>query len=153
MESKSRGLISEMRRRLWFLSVSFTLWKYKKLYGMDIGNDVRINRRAHLDTNINPHGIHIGDGAVVLLDAIILAHDHCRSLKADVWIGKNSIVGTRSIVMPGVRIGESAIIAAGSIVTKDVPDHCVVAGNPAKVIKQGVVVRKGKIIENGVTIH
>lgn len=48
----------------------------------------------------------------------------------DVWIGQNSII------TPGVKIGNGATIAAGAVVTKDVPDYCVVAGVPAKVIKK-----------------
>jgi acetyltransferase-like isoleucine patch superfamily enzyme len=116
---------------------------------MDIGKDVRINRTAHLDKNINPKGIHIGDGSVVIFDSVVLAHDQSRGLKADTFIGKNCIIGTRAIIMPGVKIGDSSIVAAGSIVTKDVPANCVVAGNPAKIIKEGVVVEKGNILENG----
>ena len=116
---------------------------------MDIGEDVRINRSAHLDKNINPHGIHIGDGSVILLDSIILAHDHSRKLKADTVVGKNCIIGTRAIIMPGVVIGDSSIVAAGSIVVKNVPSNCMVAGNPAKLIKEGVVVEKGRILDGG----
>ena len=149
MNNNSRGFISELRRRLWFVTMRFTNWKLKKVFGMDIGKDVRINRTAHLDKNINPKGIHIGDGSVVLLDSIILAHDHSRGLKVDTVIGKNCIIGTRAIVMPGVKIGDSAIVAAGSIVVKDVPANCMVAGNPAKLIKEGVVVEKGRILDNG----
>ncbi len=48
----------------------------------------------------------------------------------DVWIGQ------RAMIMPGVNIGNGVIIAAGAIVTKDVPDFSVVGGNPAKIIKQ-----------------
>jgi acetyltransferase-like isoleucine patch superfamily enzyme len=40
--------------------------------------------------------------------------------------------------MPGVRVGKQVIVGAGSVVTKDVPDHCVVAGNPARIIKTGI---------------
>lgn len=47
----------------------------------------------------------------------------------DVWIG------TRSIILPGVRIGNHVIIGAGSVVTKDVPDWAIVAGNPARILK------------------
>ena len=52
------------------------------------------------------------------------------------WIQKNSYknawICARSIIFKGVTIGESSIVAAGSIVTKDVPDFCLVSGNPAK---------------------
>jgi acetyltransferase-like isoleucine patch superfamily enzyme len=50
-------------------------------------------------------------------------------IKNDVWIGANSVI------MPGITIGNGAIIGAGAVVTKDVPDYAVVAGVPAKVIK------------------
>lgn len=50
-------------------------------------------------------------------------------IKNKAWIGFNSII------LKGVTIGEGAIVGAGSVVTKDVPDFAVVAGNPAKIIK------------------
>ena len=48
----------------------------------------------------------------------------------DVWIGANAVI------LPGVTIGRHVVVAAGAVVTKDVPDYCVVAGIPAKVIKE-----------------
>ncbi|MGE6260411.1 maltose O-acetyltransferase [Heyndrickxia sporothermodurans] len=53
-----------------------------------------------------------------------------------VFIGNNVWIGGRSIVNPGVTIGDNVVIASGSVVTKDVPDNVVVGGNPAKVIKK-----------------
>ncbi len=53
-----------------------------------------------------------------------------------IHIKKNAWICARSIILKGVTIGESSIVAAGSIVTKDVPDFCLVSGNPAKVIKK-----------------
>ena len=55
----------------------------------------------------------------------------------DVWIG------SRCIILPGVKIGHGAIIGAGSVVTKDVPEYSIVAGNPAKIVKY----RKQRITE------
>ncbi|MCO7176346.1 sugar O-acetyltransferase [Sporolactobacillus kofuensis] len=52
-----------------------------------------------------------------------------------VHIGNNVWIGGRAIINPGVKIGDHAIIGSGSVVTKDVPDYAVVAGNPAKLIK------------------
>lgn len=49
---------------------------------------------------------------------------------ADCWFGGNCIV------LPGVTIGKGAVVGAGSVVTRDVPDFAVVAGNPARVLKQ-----------------
>ncbi len=53
----------------------------------------------------------------------------------DVYIGDYTWVGHNVIILPGVRIGKHVIIGAGSVVTKDVPDYAIVAGNPARVIK------------------
>jgi maltose O-acetyltransferase len=52
-----------------------------------------------------------------------------------VTIGNNVWIGGRTVINPGVRIGDNAVIGSGSVVTKDVPDHVVAAGNPAKIIK------------------
>lgn len=56
--------------------------------------------------------------------------------KGNVTIGDNVWIGDKATILPGVTIGDGAVIAANSVVTKDVPAYCVVAGNPAKVIKQ-----------------
>ena len=116
---------------------------------MDIGKDVRISWKAHLDKSINPKGVHVGDGTQILNGAMILSHDACRSLKIDTYIGKNCVIGVRSIVLPGVKIGDSSIVAAGAVVSKDVPNNCIVAGNPATIVKTGVVLINGKIVKAG----
>lgn len=51
-----------------------------------------------------------------------------------ITIGNNVMIGARSIVMYNVNIGHDVVIAAGSVVTKDIPDYSIVAGNPARVI-------------------
>ena len=61
-------------------------------------------------------------------------------IEDDVWIG------ARVIFLPGVRVGRGAIVGAGAVVTKDVPDYALVVGNPARVVgtvdKEGNVTRK-----------
>lgn len=57
---------------------------------------------------------------------------------APIHIGKNVWIGTSAIILKGVTIGNGAVVAAGAVVSKDVPCGCIVAGNPAKVIKEGV---------------
>lgn len=54
---------------------------------------------------------------------------------ADIVIGDDAWIGTGSVILPGVSIGEGAIVGAGSVVTRDVPPWTVVAGSPARVIK------------------
>lgn len=56
--------------------------------------------------------------------------------KGSVVIGDNVWVGDKATILSGVTIGDNSIIAANSVVTKDVPTYCVVAGNPAKIIRQ-----------------
>lgn len=115
---------------------------------MDIGKNCRISWKAHLDKSINPKGIHIGENTWILSGAMILAHDHCRGLKIDTYIGDNCVIGVRSIILPGLCIGNQVVIG-GSVVTKNIQSHCIAAGNPAKVLKQDVNVRNGQIVTNG----
>lgn len=55
---------------------------------------------------------------------------------APITIGDDVWIGGDAVVLPGVRIGNNVIVAAGAVVDKDVPDNCVVAGVPAKIIEQ-----------------
>lgn len=88
--------------------------------------------------------ITIGKGCAIARDAIIRdtdAHQLINSthlMTQEVFIGEHVWVGNRAIIMKGVTIGNGAVIAAGSIVTKDVPEKCIVAGVPAKVIRENV---------------
>lgn len=145
-------MLSYLRKKVYNIVTRLYPWFLKTAYRMDIGQDVIISRSAKLDRAINPRGIHIGSATWILTEAMILSHDHCRGLKADTHIGENCVIGVRSLIMPGVSIGNSCIIAACSVVTKNTPPHCVVAGNPAKIIKTGVVVRNGKIVEPGQSV-
>lgn len=52
-----------------------------------------------------------------------------------VLIKKNAWIGARAIIMPGVTIGENAVVGSGSVVTKDVPDNTIVVGNPARILR------------------
>jgi len=65
---------------------------------------------------------------------------HCTTLgkKGDKRpiIGNNVSLGCNVTIIGGVRIGDNVTVGAGSVVVKDVPDNCIVAGNPAKIIKQ-----------------
>jgi len=54
--------------------------------------------------------------------------------RSRVFIGKYAFLGTNSTVLPGVTVGDFAVVAAGAVVTKDVPDYAIVAGVPAKII-------------------
>lgn len=114
---------------------------------MDIGENVIISYKAKLDKSVNPKGIHIGNNTRIAANAYILAHDYNRSLITDTYIGDNCLIGINSIILPGIKIGDHVVVGAGSVVTKDVPNNTIVAGNPAKIIKQGITrTDKGKTI-------
>lgn len=117
------------------------------MYGMDIGEGTVISRRAQLDRGINPKGIHIGEYTRVTGGVLLLSHDACRKLKTDTYIGSNCFIGARSIILPGVKIGNEVVIGSGSVVTKNIPDHCIAAGNPAKVIRENITCGKYGVIQ------
>lgn len=131
-------------------------WYLRSHFGMDIGNNVIIARTVHLDKNINPKGIHIGDNTWLLRNAMILAHDYCRGengsgKRYETYIGRNCVIGVNSIILPGVTVGDHCVVAAGAVVTKDVPSHSIVAGNPSKILKTGIEVSdNGQILSYGV---
>lgn len=110
----------------------------RNVYKMHIGESTYISRRARLDRGVNPKGIYIGNYTRITGDVLVLAHDECRKMRADTKIGDRCFIGTRSIILPGVIIGNEVIVAAGSVVTKNVPDNCIVAGNPATIIRTGI---------------
>lgn len=118
---------------------------YLRFRGINISSGARVSFKSRLDFT-NPQGVHIKSGAYVAFDAIILSHDFVRSLKVNTIIGENSFIGAGAIIMPGVTIGKNSIVAAGSVVTKDVADNVIVAGNPAAIIRTGIITdRFGKL--------
>ena len=69
----------------------------------------------------------------------ILTHDHTMSAwNLHTRIGARCFIGNHAIIMPGLVIGDEVIVGAGSVVTKDVPANCIVAGNPARIIRTGI---------------
>jgi galactoside O-acetyltransferase len=101
---------------------------------------------------IADHGrISIGAGVMLGPNVVIRASDHC-SARVDVpiWeqgqtggeivIGDDVWIGANSVIVSGVKIGQHVIVAAGAVVTRDVPDYAIVAGVPAKVVR----IRQGR---------
>lgn len=102
-----------------------------------IGNNVVINRRVYLDGRI---GINIKNNISISPEAYIVSmeHDpndpHFATRGKEVVIEDNVWVGVRAMILPGVRIGEGAVVSACSVVTKDVEPYQIVAGIPARPI-------------------
>lgn len=105
-----------------------------QVLGMDIHPTAELSLSCKLDKTF-PKGVHIGAYSYVASGVHILAHDRTRGLYVHTFVGEHTFVGTNAIILPGVRIGDHCVIGAGSVVTKDVPSNCVVAGNPARVIR------------------
>lgn len=141
-------MLQKFRIFLWKKFVSFYPWWLRKIYKVNIeSNNVRIAWSAHLDKSINPKGIFIGAETLITREAMILAHDASRGIKLNTRIGKRCFIGVRSIILPGVTIGDEVIVGAGAVVTKDVPSNCIVAGNPAHIIRENIHCNKyGKLI-------
>ena len=120
----------------------------RHIYKMDIDKSARLSFGARLDKT-NPKGTHIGEESFIAKGAVILTHDFCRSIHSDTYIGKRCFIGVNAIIMPGVKIGDEVIVGSGAVVTKDVPSNCIVAGNPAKILKEGIKTTKfGQLADN-----
>lgn len=117
----------------------FMRFYYTKIWRMNIDATSRFSLSARFDKT-HPRGIHIGPESYVAFGAVILTHDMTRGLYLDTIIGRRCFIGARSMILPGVRIGDECIVAAGSIVTKHVPPRCIVGGNPARIIKENIEV-------------
>lgn len=120
---------------------------FNKVWGMHIGDGCAISFSAKLD-KAHPGGIWIGKDSAVIFGAAILAHDTVRGMHVDTRIGERCSIGAHSLVMPGVTIGDGSIVAAGSVVMRDVPPGCMVFGNPARVLETGIVTGKWGIIKS-----
>ena len=104
-----------------------------------IGKNVFINSGCHFQ---DQGGITIGDGTLIGHNVVLATINHDLDPKkerknhyAPIKIGKNVWIGSNATVLPGVTIGNWAVVAAGAVVTKDIPDMTVVGGVPAKLIK------------------
>lgn len=112
----------------WRRFVQTRLWK------MDIHATARIAATALIDRTY-PKGVHIGAGAVIDEEAVVLTHDTTRGLLLDTRIGEGARIGPRAIVLPGITVGRDARVLAGAVVLRDVPDGATVMGNPAKLVE------------------
>ena len=105
--------------------------------GIIIGKDVFIDNTAILDWQFGKH-ITLCDGAAITHRALLLCHDRSSKSRigstwiAPIYVGERAFIGADSILLPGVRIGKDAIVAAGAVVTKDVEQFEIVGGVPAK---------------------
>lgn len=124
-------------------------------YGCNIyiGNNVSVNMNC---TFVDCNRIQIGNQVLIASNVQIYTATHpvelserltpgwspesgeyfCRTYALPVMIGDGCWIGGGVIILPGVTIGDGTVIGAGSVVTKDIPDNCVAAGNPCKVLRR-----------------
>lgn len=106
---------------------------------ISIGNGTYLNRRTEITCK---HNVSIGEGCAVSWDVLITDTDYHQlgdsNPVASTKIGNHVWIGAKAMILKGVTISDGAVVAAGSVVTKDVPAGTLVAGNPAKVVHGGV---------------
>ncbi|MDU0114564.1 DapH/DapD/GlmU-related protein [Psychrosphaera aquimarina] len=123
-----------IKKLLTFLGINL---KKIKVYPYKIGNLKHQNARVD---SLTPMFVEIGDDFVSAPGSIILSHDASPFMHTGKYriektiIGDKVFLGANSVVLPGVTISNNVIVGAGSVVTKDVPEGVVVAGNPARVM-------------------
>lgn len=111
----------------------------------DFGRNIHLGKRVFLNAGCrfqDQGGLHIGDDCLIGHNTVIatLNHDLAPSRRGDlhpapVVIGNNVWIGANVTILPGITIGDDAVIAAASVVTKDVPAKALVVGSPARVIR------------------
>ena len=120
-----------------FFLINIRIFFLRFFYNMNISYKAKMSFGVKLDKT-NAKGIIIKDGSFLAYGVIILTHDYVRGIYKDTIIGENTFIGVNSIIMPGVEICNNSVVAAGSIVTKDVPANSIVAGNPARIIRSNI---------------
>lgn len=126
-------------RRLRKLVIAIKRFYLNKVWGMDIHPTAEFSLETRFDKTF-PKGVHIGEYSYAAFDAAILTHDTTRNLWTHTYIGRHCFIGARSVIMPGIRIGDECVVGAGAVVTKDVPPRSLVVGNPAVIVRSDIKV-------------
>jgi acetyltransferase-like isoleucine patch superfamily enzyme len=117
--------------------LSWKNWMYRTFLRMEIGEQTAVALMVMMDIMF-PELIKIGRNCVIGYNTTILAHEYLvdEYRLGEVRIGDRVLVGANSTILPGVTIGDGAIVAAGTVVHKDVPPGAFVGGNPMQIIRE-----------------
>ena len=137
--------VRTLLERIWGQPLDASVRMFPPFYTA-FGKTTRVGKEVFINfgcTFLDQGGITIEDGVFIGPEAKILTEGHPEqptlrhTLQTEpVVIRRNAWIGAGAMILPGITVGENAIVAAGAVVTKDVPDNAVVAGVPAKVLRK-----------------
>ncbi|SFF68633.1 Acetyltransferase (isoleucine patch superfamily) [Halobacillus alkaliphilus] len=110
-------------------------WLYRTLLRMEVGKQTAFALMVMVDIMF-PERIRVGHNTVIGYNTTILAHEYLidEYRLGDVTIGDEVLIGANTTILPGITIGNHAVVSAGTLVHKDVPAGTFVGGNPMKII-------------------
>lgn len=114
-------------------------WLYRHFLKMKVGEQTSFGLMVMLDIMF-PEKISVGRNTVIGYNTTILAHEYLikEYRLGDVKIGSEVMIGANSTILPGVTIGDGAVVSAGTLVNRDVPPGAFVGGNPMVLIRENV---------------
>ncbi|MFB9324945.1 acyltransferase [Paenibacillus aurantiacus] len=112
-------------------------WIYRHVLGMKVGQHTAFALMVMVDVFF-PERIRVGDNSIIGYNTTILTHEYLigEYRLGDVHIGSGVMIGANTTILPGVTIGDGAVVSAGSVVHKDVAPGDFVGGNPIQVIRR-----------------
>ncbi len=121
-------------------------WLYRTFLRMEVGKKTSFALMVMPDIMF-PEKITVGDNSIIGYNTTLLAHEYLiREYRlGEVIIGNEVMIGANTTILPGVTIGDGAIVSAGTLVHKDVPGGAFVGGNPMRIIytKEEMATREG----------
>ncbi len=137
-------IIIQVARYTPFLSVKN--WLYRTFLRMEVGKKTSFALMVMPDIMF-PEKITVGDNSIIGYNTTILAHEYLiREYRlGEIVIGNEVMIGANTTILPGVTIGDGAIVSAGTLVHRDVPAGSFVGGNPMRIIytKEEMAAREG----------